>query len=71
MVLSGEITLRTRSTRISAPPPGMLSRPAARMRSMTLGSGSLLTWPQCRISDGESPWMWNGSRSLICRNSSS
>ena len=33
---------RTRSTRISPPPPGMLPRPAAFNRSKTVRSGSLL-----------------------------
>jgi hypothetical protein len=34
-------SLRTRSTRISAPPPGMLSIPAAMSRAITSGTGSL------------------------------
>ena len=37
------IALRTRSTRISPPPPGRLPSPASFSRSSTSGSGSLAT----------------------------
>jgi len=36
----GAMRLRMRSTRISAPPPGMLPRPASLNRRMTSASGS-------------------------------
>ena len=38
------IALRTRSTRISPPPPGKLPSPAAFNRSSTVRRGSLLTF---------------------------
>ena len=43
IALSGEMRWRTRSTRISPPPPGMEPRPAARKSAMIFSSGSWKT----------------------------
>ena len=66
------IALRTRSTRISPPPPGRLPRPAAFSRSSTVRSGSLETLVKWWISGGLKPWRLTcGKRALMSRSSSS
>ena len=66
------IALRTRSTRISAPPPGRLPSPAALSRSSTVRSGSLATFVKWWISGGLNPWTLTcGKCALMSRSSSS
>ena len=48
-------TRRTRSTRISAPPPGMLPSPASFNRDRTVSIGSLLTLVKWCSSGGLKP----------------
>ena len=50
----GAMILRTRSTSISAPPPGIESRPASRSRASVSGTVSFERRAACTISDGES-----------------
>ena len=52
--------LRTRSDRISAPPPGIESSPAAISRRSVSSSGSFETRRMCCTSAGESPWIQIG-----------
>ena len=60
VVLRGAMTSRTGSTRISAPPPGMLSSPAAMRRSSTSPVSSFEYSPMCSTSDGDSACRWMG-----------
>jgi len=46
------MALRTRSTRISPPPPGRLPKPASLRRCKTSRKGSLLILWKCQISGG-------------------
>ena len=56
----------------SAPPPGMLSRPAATSRSMTSAMGSPLIREMCSTSGGDSACSLNsGYRAFTARNRSS
>jgi hypothetical protein len=65
VVFLGETIFRTRSTRISAPPPGSESRPASRSRVRVCGIVSFDRRAACWISDGESACRWIGYRALI------
>ena len=60
VVLRGAITWRTRSTRISAPPPGSESWPTARRRVSVSSREILETWLMWRISEGDSACRWIG-----------
>ncbi len=57
-VFFGAMIARTRSTRISAPPPGIESRPASRRRVNVSGTVSFERRAMCWISGGESAWRW-------------
>ena len=59
IALSGEIRWRTRSTRISPPPPGIEPSPAALKSPMIFSSGSLNTSRKWMNSLGLKPWMLN------------
>ena len=67
IALSGEMRWRTRSTRISPPPPGIEPRPAALKSEMIFSSGSLNTSRKWTNSLGLKPWMliW-GNLLLMC-----
>ena len=54
---SGAMRLRTRSTRISPPPPGMEPSPAALNSEITSRSGILKTSAKCWNSGGLNPWI--------------
>ena len=62
---------RTRSERISAPPPGIESSPAAISRRRVSSSESFETFATCWTSAGDSPWIQIGKLAFIQRNSSS
>ena len=51
---------RTRSDRISAPPPGIESSPAAISRRSAVSSDSFDTRATCWTSAGERPWIQIG-----------
>ena len=51
---------RISSTRISPPPPGMLSSPASRSSRTTSDTGSPKRSLKKTTSLGEKPWMWIG-----------
>ena len=59
-VFFGAMMSRTRSTRISAPPPGIESSPASRSRVSVSGTVSFERRAMCSISDGDSAcrWIW-------------
>ena len=57
-VFFGAMMSRTRSTRISAPPPGSESSPASRSRVSVSGMVSFERRAMCWISGGESTWRW-------------
>ena len=72
VALRGAIFSRTDSTRISAPPPGIESMPAACSRRSTSSVEVLETWDRCTISGGLMACRWSaGQRCLRSRNSSS
>ncbi len=52
-LLRGDMILRTRSTRISAPPPGNESSPAAIRRSTTTGNEAVKPWRCSGFREGE------------------
>jgi hypothetical protein len=54
VVFFGLMILRTRSTRISAPPPGSESSPASRRRVRATGIVTFERRAACWISEGES-----------------
>jgi hypothetical protein len=60
VVFFGEMILRTRSTRISAPPPGSESSPASRSRVRVCEIVSLERRAACCTSEGESACRWIG-----------
>ena len=60
VVFFGEMILRTRSTRISAPPPGSESSPASRSRESVSDDVSRALRAMCWISLGESACRWIG-----------
>ncbi len=57
-VFFAAMILRTRSTRISAPPPGTESSPASRSRVSVSGTVSFERRAMCWISGGERAWRW-------------
>ena len=59
-VFFGAMISRTRSTRISPPPPGIESRPASRSRVSVSGIVSFERRAMCWISGGESACRWIG-----------
>ena len=58
VVFFGAMISRTRSTRISPPPPGTESSPASRRRESVSGIVSFERRAMCWISGGESAWRW-------------
>ena len=60
LVFLGAMILRTRSTRISAPPPGSESSPASRSRASTSDVDSFERRAMCWISGGDSACRWIG-----------
>ena len=57
--LSGAMRWRTRSTRISPPPPGRLPNPAATKSRSTVSTGSLKNSEKATNSLGLNPWTLN------------
>jgi hypothetical protein len=61
-IFLGLILRRTSSSRISAPPPGIESRPASLRRAITSPIVSPDWWAKWQISGGEKPWSRIGWR---------
>src|SRR3990170_236530 len=61
-IFRGLIFARTSSSKISAPPPGMESSPAATSRTMTSRIVSPDRFAKCQTSGGEKPWSRIGYR---------
>ena len=71
IALSGEMRWRTRSTKISPPPPGIEPRPAALKSPMIFSSGSLNTSRKWMNSLGLKPWMLTcGNFDFMCDSKS-
>jgi len=70
-VFFGAMMWRTRSTRISPPPPGIESSPASRRRVSVSGIVSFDRREMCWISGGDSACRWILYFALIDRNRSS
>ena len=72
MIFFGLTRCRTRSTRISAPPPGRLSSPAACRRSSVSRTESPACRAKCWISVAVNEWITiDGNSRLIARSISS
>ena len=65
LILSGQITARTSSSRISAAVPGNVLRPASFRRTRYSSSGRFEVAAPCHTSNGEKAWMCiSGTASL-------
>ncbi len=68
--LAMPMIFRTRSERISAPPPGIESRPAAMSRFSVSSSDSVDTFATCWTSAGERPWIHSTGYSAFIQRKS-
>ena len=67
-ILSGQITARTSSSRISAAVPGSEPSPASCSAARNSGTVRPSVAAPCQISSGEKAWTWiAGSASLMAR----
>ena len=67
-ILSGQMTARTSSSRISAAVPGSEPNPASCSAARKSGTARPSVAAPCQISSGEKAWMWiAGSASPMAR----
>ncbi len=65
MVLPGASSFRTRSLRISAPPPGIEFSPASFRRASTSRCDRPFSRAKCWISLGEKPWIHSAGQAAL------
>ena len=64
VILSGQMTARTSSSRISAAVPGNEPRPASFSSPRNACTGTPSVAAPCQISSGENAWMWMSGQPL-------